>query len=98
MSREPAAARIALVLAGGAARGAYEVGVVLHILEEVSRDLGRDVPLDILSGTSVGAISASALAACADRPRTRGALLAGHWPNRKMSDSVHPDGRGMSSL
>jgi NTE family protein len=75
-------ARTALVRAGGAARGAYEVGVVLHILEEVSRALGREVPIDILSGTSVGAINATAVAALPDRPRTRGEILRASraWP------------------
>ena len=58
MSRPSGAPRVALVLAGGAARGAYEVGVVEHIVEEVSKDLGRDVPLDILCGTSIGALNA----------------------------------------
>jgi NTE family protein len=87
--------KTALVLAGGAARGAYEVGVVLHILEDVSRSLGRDVPIDVLCGTSVGAINACALAAFADEPRKRGALLAAHWTSLKMSDVVHPDGRGI---
>ncbi|HEY6459251.1 MAG TPA: hypothetical protein VIY73_03840, partial [Polyangiaceae bacterium] len=40
--------RVALVLAGGAARGAYEVGVVQYVLEEIPRDIGCEVPLDIL--------------------------------------------------
>jgi NTE family protein len=87
--------RTALVLAGGAARGAYEVGVVLHILEDVSRALGRDVPIDILSGTSVGAINATALAALADRPRARGEILRQQWLSLKLNDVVNPDGRGV---
>jgi NTE family protein len=95
MSWADESGRTALVLAGGAARGAYEVGVVMHILEEVSRTLGRDVPLDILCGTSIGAINACALAAFADQPRRRGALLAEHWTGLKMSDVVNPDGRGL---
>src|SRR5262249_55591639 len=57
--------RTALVLAGGAARGAYKVGVVQHVVEEVSRDLGREVRLDVISGTSVGALNACGLAAFA---------------------------------
>src|SRR4051794_19466049 len=88
-------ARTALVLAGGAARGAYEVGVVLHILEDVSRALGRDVPIDILSGTSVGAINATALAALADRPRARGEILRAQWESLKLNEVVNPDGRGV---
>ncbi|MCU1283279.1 MAG: uncharacterized protein JWM53_6825 [bacterium] len=87
--------RTALVLAGGAARGAYEVGVVLHIREEVSRDLGRELPIDILCGTSVGAINACALAALADEPGTQAARLAAHWTGLEMNDVVHPDGWGI---
>ena len=71
--------KVALVLAGGAARGAYEVGVVQHILEEVARDLGRDPPLDILCGTSVGALNTCGLAAFADYPRARARRLVDVW-------------------
>jgi NTE family protein len=71
--------KIALVLAGGAARGAYEVGVVQHILEDVARDLGRDPPLDILCGTSVGALNTCGLAAFADYPRARARRLVDVW-------------------
>lgn len=83
---------MALVLAGGAARGAYEVGVIQHITEEVAIDLGRDPPLDILCGTSVGAINACALAAMADTPRSRARKLAAQWQSLKMADVVrlHP--------
>lgn len=80
--------RVALVLAGGAARGAYEVGVVQHIVEEVARDLGRDVPLDIICGTSVGAINGCGLAAFADAPRSRARRLVSQWQALKMSDVV----------
>ena len=71
--------KVALVLAGGAARGAYEVGVVQHILEDVARDLGRDPPLDILCGTSVGALNTCGLAAFADYPRARARRLVEVW-------------------
>jgi len=80
--------RVALVLAGGAARGAYEVGVVQHIVEEVSRDLGREVPLDIICGTSVGAINGCGLAAFADAPRSRARRLVEQWQSLRMDDVV----------
>ncbi len=67
------------MLAGGAARGAYEVGVVQHILEEVARDLGRYPPLAILCGTSGGALNTCALAAFADYPRARARRLVEVW-------------------
>ena len=87
--------RVGLVLAGGAARGAYEVGVLEHIVEDVSRDLGWDVPLDILCGTSVGAINACTLAAFADEPRGRVARLSGVWQGLRIEDILRPTHRGL---
>lgn len=53
----------ALVLAGGGARGAYEVGVLHYIFGELART-GPVVPrFDIFAGTSVGAINGCFLAA-----------------------------------
>lgn len=81
---------VGLVLAGGAARGAYEVGVVRYVLEEVAKTLGRDVPIDVLCGTSAGSINACLLAAHADKPAERGALLARRWTELKLEDVVRP--------
>lgn len=88
----PTPGRVALVLAGGAARGAYEIGVVQHIAEEVAADLGAEPPIDILCGTSVGAINACALAAMADAPRSRARKLAAYWRGLRMADVIrlHP--------
>ena len=83
--------RIALVLAGGAARGAYEVGVVAHILEEVAKDLGRDPRLDILCGTSVGALNTCGLAAFADFPRARAHRLVDVWTKLTIDRVLHLD-------
>src|SRR5579871_2763142 len=82
------ASRVGLVLAGGSARGAYEVGVVRYVVEEIARALGRDIPLDVISGTSAGSINAGMLAAYADRPGERGGLLARHWTNLEIEDIV----------
>src|SRR5689334_18399755 len=84
----PTPGRVALVLAGGAARGAYEVGILQHIAEEVSRDLGRDPPLDIFCGTSVGALNVCALAAFADAPRERVERLVSTWRSLRIADVV----------
>ena len=86
------------MLAGGAARGAYEVGVVQHIATEVSKDLGRDVPLDILCGTSIGALNACALAAFADDPKHRASRVADIWTQLRLEDLVQPDLRGILSM
>ena len=81
---------VALVLAGGASRGAYEVGVVQYLLEEVSRVIDCDVPLDVLCGTSAGSINAAVLAAYADRPVERGRILGERWTSLKMEELVRP--------
>jgi len=90
--------RTALVLAGGAARGAYEVGVVEYVLTEVAKTLGRDVGLDILSGTSVGALNACGLAAFADLGRTRASRLVDVWTQLDVTELVRPDVRGVLQM
>jgi NTE family protein len=82
--------RVGLVLAGGSARGAYEVGVIRYVLEEVSRAVGRPVPIDVLSGTSAGSINAIMLASHAEEPIRRGELLAREWANLHLEDVVRP--------
>ena len=83
--------RTALVLAGGAARGAYEVGVVEHIIRKVADDIGREVRFDILSGTSVGALNACGLAAYADLGRDRIDKLIEVWTGLDVMTLVRPD-------
>jgi NTE family protein len=55
----------ALVLSGGGARGAYQVGV-LSAIADIAQSLGVAQAFDIYSGVSAGAINASFLAAGAD--------------------------------
>jgi NTE family protein len=78
--------RVALVLPGGGARGAYEVGalsVLLPLLEERGE---RPV---ILCGTSVGAINAAALGATAHRPAEVAVeTLLSNWRALRKSDVI----------
>lgn len=53
--------RTGLVLSGGGARAAYQVGVLAGIAEILPRDARN--PFDIICGTSAGAINATSLAA-----------------------------------
>lgn len=55
--------RYAIILSGGGARGAYEVGVLWYVFDEFARLRKRPPRIDILCGTSVGAINACYLAA-----------------------------------
>jgi NTE family protein len=50
---------IGLVLSGGGARGAYEVGVLLHVAEELPGLLDR---VRVMTGASVGAVNSAYLA------------------------------------
>lgn len=91
--------RLAVVLAGGAARGAYEVGVVRYVLDELPRSLGRPIEIHILCGTSVGALNACALAAFADEvPSRRAARLAGVWSALDVRELVKLDIAGWLGL
>jgi NTE family protein len=56
----------ALVLSGGGARGAYQVGVLYGLLERGLVEPGPS-PFPILVGTSAGSIHATAIAAWADQ-------------------------------
>lgn len=59
------AKKMGLVLSGGGARGAYQVGV-LAAVKEISERSGLPVRFDYLSGVSAGAINASSLASNAE--------------------------------
>jgi NTE family protein len=64
------APRIALVLSGGGARGAYEAGVLSYIFEGLPRRLGHVPHFAIVTGTSVGAVHACYVAGSGQDPGT----------------------------
>src|SRR5512139_1186597 len=76
---KPTRPRRALVLSGGGARGAYEAGVLRFLFEALPHRLGHAPRIDIVSGTSVGAIHACFVAATAHLGEERGARLARVW-------------------
>ncbi len=69
--------KIGLILTGGGARAAYQVGV----LKAIARILPRTAPnpFAVVCGTSAGAINAVALAMNADNLRTGVKYLLGFW-------------------
>jgi NTE family protein len=89
---------VALVLAGGAARGAYEVGVVSYVVTQIARELGRPIPVDILCGTSVGAINACMMAASADDPARGAEVLVRTWQGLRMEALVRPNRAELADL
>ena len=71
--------RVAMILSGGGARGAYEVGVLSYVLDGFARVRGAPPRIDILCGTSVGAINACYLAAHMADPTLGVRRLADLW-------------------
>lgn len=69
--------KTALVLPGGGARGAFQVGVLKAIAEILPR--GSASPFKVLSGTSAGAINAVVLASKARRFAAAVSELEGVW-------------------
>src|SRR5262245_44255247 len=69
----------AVVLSGGGARGAYEAGVLRFVFGEFARRVGMPPKIDIISGTSVGAINGSYLASVVHEPEAGVARLVDLW-------------------
>lgn len=72
--------KTALILSGGGARGAYQVGV-LKGLSEIFKTLKIENPFQILSGTSAGAINTAQIAASPDDFDTTVEKLIYLWSN-----------------
>lgn len=73
----PALADTALILSGGGARAAYQVGVLSAIRDLMEE--GTDNPFPVIVGTSAGAINAVALACGAQRMRASIDQLTRIW-------------------
>lgn len=80
----------AIVLAGASALGAYEAGVLDYITRVVAREIGRPRLFDVVSGTSAGAINATAFAAFADEPAAGTARLCKAWSELKLGRILRP--------
>ncbi len=86
-----------LVLTGGGARAAYQVGVlqaVAMILREAGWRSGRN-PYDIICGTSAGAINATALACYADDFGEGLERLLRVWENFRVEQVYRADSLGV---
>jgi NTE family protein len=81
--------REALVLAGGGARAAYQVGVLSEIAQWLPAD--EPCPFEVLVGTSAGALNAAAIAARADRFRGAVSVLEDVWANFRVHQVMRAD-------
>ena len=77
MNKAPDDVKTALVLPGGGARGAFQVGVLKALAELLPRD--RANPFPVISGTSAGAVNSVVLASRAEHFRSAIAELERVW-------------------
>lgn len=84
---QPARHTTALVLMGGGARTAYQVGVLraLGAILQTQADSPKYFPFQVLVGTSAGAINAACLASYATQGISAFELLAQFWSELKSS-------------
>lgn len=66
-----------------------------YVMEDVAAYLGRDIRLDVLCGTSVGALNACMFAAFADLGRKAAGRIADLWTKLRVVDLLRPDARGI---
>lgn len=87
------APKTALVLTGGGARAAYQVGVLLAVAKLSTNR--RKNPFPILCGTSAGAINAAGIACLADNFGKAVSVLASFWRNMHAGDIYRADPLGI---
>jgi NTE family protein len=80
--------RIGFVMSGGGSRGAYEAGIIHYLRTDLAKRMGRHVPIDIVTGTSVGAINAAFLAATMTDPDTQAEQITAAWRALRMEDLI----------
>jgi NTE family protein len=90
--------RTAMILSGGGARGAYEVGVLWYIFDDLSRMRGAPPKIDVLCGTSVGAINACYLAAHLGDPVLGMRRLVHLWSELQLTRVLGFGARQLSGL
>jgi NTE family protein len=94
----PPGARTGVVLSGGGARGAYQVGVVAGITDVLGKTGLEQAPFSVLCGTSVGAINAAYLASHAEsRDLAIGGLIDA-WTSLRLTDHLRVNLRGMLGI
>ena len=82
-----------LILAGGGARAAYQVGVLRAVAEILPSDTRQ--PFPIITGTSAGAINALGLAGRTGSFRSRTRALTAIWASLSSESIYRTDARGV---
>lgn len=93
MTMSQAPQKIGLILTGGGARAAYQVGVLKAVAEFLPRRAHS--PFQVISGTSAGALNAVTLAVNARQFRRGVKYLLGIWTNAQVKDIYRSDVLGV---
>ncbi len=80
--------KIGFVLSGGGSRGAYEAGIIHYIRTDLAKRLGRHAPIDIVTGTSVGAINAAFMAATQEDPTAQAEQMVAAWRSLRIEELI----------
>src|SRR4051812_49511978 len=75
-------------MSGGGSRGAYEAGIIHYLRTDLAKRLGHHVPIDIVSGTSVGAINAAFLASTMADPDSQAVQIASAWKSLRIEELI----------
>ncbi len=75
---------LGLILSGGGARGAYEVGVLEYIFSEFGDGRGLPPQVDLISGTSVGAVNGTFVASAIDDVNAGVKTLSSVWTSLEL--------------
>jgi NTE family protein len=75
---------LGLILSGGGARGAYEVGVLDYIFSEFVDARGNPPKVDLISGTSVGAVNGAFVASAIGEIPTALKQLVSIWADLEL--------------
>ena len=86
LNKEP---KCGLVLSGGGARGAYEAGIVYYLFVDGPRELREAVRFNVLCGTSIGALSVSAIASSLHQPSIGVRQFLELWRTLSLEQILH---------
>ena len=93
MSKDKEKPKLAIVMTGGGARAAYQIGVLKAIAEMLPA--GSPSPFTIICGTSAGAINAASLAAKSDHFRNSVRRMHYVWSNFNSNQVFRTDFLGI---
>lgn len=89
---------VGIVMSGGGARGAYEVGVIAGIVEALGLTHADKAPFSIFAGTSVGAINSAYLASNAHHGDFRIEQLVRLWSSLELRHHLRIDVAGLLGM